>query len=136
MTVTATNNNMYYNNNSNSQTNSTGQNLDQNAFLQILVSELENQDPMNPQDSSTFVTQMAQLSSLEQMTSLNTTFNQALKMQQISTASAMIGHTVSLTDSNNNQVQGQVTKVTVTDSGVQVVVNGTGYDVSTVQSVE
>jgi flagellar basal-body rod modification protein FlgD len=39
-------------------------------FLQLLVAQLQNQDPLNPTDSSTFVTQLAQFEQLE--TSINT----------------------------------------------------------------
>ena len=37
------------------------------VFLQLLVSQLKNQDPLNPTDSTTFVTQLAQFSELEQV---------------------------------------------------------------------
>ena len=37
------------------------------VFLQLLVSQLKNQDPLNPTDSTTFVTQLAQFSQLEQV---------------------------------------------------------------------
>jgi flagellar basal-body rod modification protein FlgD len=40
--------------------------LNQNMFLQLLVTQLQNQDPMNPTDSTSFVTQLAQFQQLEQ----------------------------------------------------------------------
>ncbi len=40
--------------------------VDQNMFLQLLVAQLQNQDPSNPMDSSTFITQLAQFQQLEQ----------------------------------------------------------------------
>ena len=40
-------------------------------FLQLLVAQIKNQDPMNPTDSTTFMTQLAQFSDLEQLISLN-----------------------------------------------------------------
>ena len=45
--------------------------LGENAFMQLLVTQLQNQDPTQPQDSSQFVTQLAQFSSLEKLTSMN-----------------------------------------------------------------
>jgi flagellar basal-body rod modification protein FlgD len=40
----------------------------QNMFLQLLVAQLQNQDPTQPMDSTTFVTQLAQMQQLEQST--------------------------------------------------------------------
>jgi flagellar basal-body rod modification protein FlgD len=51
-----------------SQTSSTD--VDKNMFLQLLVAQLQNQDPLNPTDSTQFVTQLAQFQQLEQ--SVNT----------------------------------------------------------------
>lgn len=42
-------------------------NVDENQFLQLLVAQIKYQDPTNPTDSTTFVTQLAQFSSLEQL---------------------------------------------------------------------
>lgn len=58
----------------NTQTNSatSGQD-DEQMFLQLLVAQIKNQDPTNPMDSTQFVAQLAQFSSLEQLISLNTT---------------------------------------------------------------
>ena len=41
------------------------------VFLQLLVAQIQNQDPLNPTDSTTFVTQLAQFSDLEQLISIN-----------------------------------------------------------------
>lgn len=46
--------------------------LDKNAFLHLLTTQLANQDPLDPMDDREFIAQLAQFSSLEQMTLLNT----------------------------------------------------------------
>ncbi len=46
--------------------------LGKDAFLQMLVAQLKNQDPLNPMDGTAFVAQLAQFSSLEQLQNLNT----------------------------------------------------------------
>ena len=43
----------------------------QQTFLQLLVAQIKNQDPMSPTDSMQFVTQLAQFSSLEQLIGIN-----------------------------------------------------------------
>lgn len=52
-----------------------GTEMDQETFLNLLITQLQNQDPMNPQDSQEFVAQLAQFSSLEQLMSLNDGMN-------------------------------------------------------------
>jgi flagellar basal-body rod modification protein FlgD len=64
--------------------------LGKNDFLQLLVTQLKNQDPLNPMDDKEFIAQMAQFSSLEQMQNLNSSFN-AVK------AYNLLGKTISAT---------------------------------------
>lgn len=47
------------------------QELGQSEFLKLLVTQLENQDPMNPMDNQQFIAQLATFSSLEQLISIN-----------------------------------------------------------------
>ena len=60
---------------SSSSSTSTGTSAlgNEQVFLQLLVAQIQNQDPLNPMDSTTFMTQLAQFSDLEQLISLNTT---------------------------------------------------------------
>jgi flagellar basal-body rod modification protein FlgD len=52
--------------------------MGQNTFLKLLVEQLKNQDPLNPQDSAQFVAQLAQFNSLEQLISINSRLGQLL----------------------------------------------------------
>ena len=47
------------------------QELGKDAFMQLLVSQMQNQDPINPQSNEDFIAQLAQFSSLEQMQEVN-----------------------------------------------------------------
>ena len=51
---------------------STDPTVNKQTFLQLLVSQIKNQDPLNPADGTQFLTQLAQFSELEQMINVNT----------------------------------------------------------------
>ncbi len=56
---------------SSSASNSINGLANENTFLQLLVAQIQNQDPLNPTDSTTFLTQLAQFSQLEQLIDIN-----------------------------------------------------------------
>ncbi|WP_209122381.1 flagellar hook assembly protein FlgD [Alkalihalobacillus sp. BA299] len=56
-------------------------NLGKDDFLKILITQLQNQDPTNPMDDREFISQMAQFSSLEQMTNMNKTLEKFIAAQ-------------------------------------------------------
>ncbi len=61
--------------------------LDKNAFLKLLTTQLQNQDPLNPTDSTEFTAQLAQFSSLEQLSNINSTLD-TLQLYQASNNNA------------------------------------------------
>ena len=84
-------------------TASSSNTLGQSAFLQLLVTELQNQDPTSAQDPNTMITQMAQFSSLEQQTDTNTLLtsmqNHVSALFQAQ-SSSLIGTNVQVTSSS------------------------------------
>lgn len=74
-----------------------GQTLGKDAFLQLLVTQMQHQNPLDPQDNSEFVAQLAQFSSLEGITSLNDSVNAitgAMGSSQALQASGLVGRSV------------------------------------------
>lgn len=74
-----------------------GQELGKDAFLQLLVTQLKNQNPLDPQDNSEFVAQLAQFSSLEGITTLNDTVSglaSSYSSSQALQASSLVGRSV------------------------------------------
>lgn len=78
-----------------------GQETDKDMFLKLLVAQMGNQDPMNPQDPTQYITQLAQFSTLEQMQSMNDGMeylvgltNGVLVNSAMGTASGLIGKQV------------------------------------------
>jgi flagellar basal-body rod modification protein FlgD len=70
--------------------------LGKNEFLKLLTAQLQQQDPTQPMDSTAFVAQLAQFSSLEQMNNVNDTLTKMLTSQGTSlqtTAAGMVGKT-------------------------------------------
>jgi flagellar basal-body rod modification protein FlgD len=101
--------------------------LDRDAFLQLLVMQMQNQDPMEPMDNSQMIAQLAQLTSLEQMEKLNTSFDTLSgNVDQLNflNASSMIGKYVTGVDSSGTEMSGTVDGVQMQDSVVQLVVGG------------
>ncbi len=103
--------------------------LGQDGFLQLLVAEMQNQDPLSSsQDPTQSVTQMAQFSSVEQLTNLVQSSQQA---QSIS----LIGHTVAYTDSDGNAGSGVVDAVTFNSGSPVIDVSGVAIDPSQIVGV-
>jgi flagellar basal-body rod modification protein FlgD len=70
--------------------------LDKSAFLSLLTEQLKNQDPTQPMDNTAFVAQLAQFSSLEQMSNVNDNLTKLITTQSTSlqtTAASMVGKT-------------------------------------------
>ncbi|NOY60331.1 MAG: hypothetical protein GXO75_15585 [Calditrichaeota bacterium] len=81
------------------------QDLDKDAFLQLLVVQLKNQDPLSPMDNTAFVAQLAQFSSLEQLSNMNSSLQSSALVTQSMNNSVMaglIGKNIRATDNTLN----------------------------------
>jgi flagellar basal-body rod modification protein FlgD len=73
--------------------------LGQDAFLKLMITQMKNQDPLSPQSNSEFVAQLAQFSSVQGIEKLNTNFNNfssGFQSNQALQASALVGRSVSV----------------------------------------
>ena len=106
-----------------SSTTAGGVSLGGTDFLTLMLAQLKNQDPTSPIDSNTFLTQLAQLSEVQGITQLNTSFSGSLAASQTMQASSLLGHAVLATS-------GSATTTTAGDSvSGAVVVPQTSTDV-------
>ena len=132
--------------------------LGKNDFLQLLVTQLQNQDPLDPQDNSSYIAELAQFSSLEQMTNVAKSLEDLGKVVgNIDTSvlvgqlSSMIGmnidwvETINEADEEGNPISheeamtGVVTGVTIVEGAPSIVVEKDGVkyqvDISNVAHV-
>jgi len=92
-------------------------------FMKLLVTQLQNQNPLEPLDNNEMASQLAQMSSLEQLENMSSTFRQVLANEERLQALALIGKEVAfIPDGKTDAVTGRVESVTVTEEGVRVTV--------------
>lgn len=72
--------------------------VSKDEFLKLFVAQLKNQSPMDPMKGHEFIAQLAQFSSLEQLTSLNASFADTMKFQQLTGGSEFIGKKATYVD--------------------------------------
>lgn len=87
--------------------------LDINQFLQLMVSELTHQDPLNPMDNTQLVQQIGELRSIAASDQLTTTLQSVQTQQSLTTASSLIGKQVTALNSSNENISGKITSVSV-----------------------
>ena len=81
---------------SSTSTNRMNDALDKDAFLQLLVTQMQYQDPLDPQDNSEYVAQLAQFSSLEQMTNVYKSVEEVSKLVSNIDTSVLVGQLSSM----------------------------------------
>lgn len=87
--------------------------LDQDQFLQLIITELQNQDPLAPTDNAALLEQMSNLRSISANDSLMSTLNSFGVTQELTTASNLIGKTINAVDTAGGTVKGKVSSVSV-----------------------
>lgn len=100
-----------------------GSSLGKDDFLQLLVTQLQHQDPLNPMDDREFIGQMAQFTSLEQLSNLASSMDELRHADQISQGIGLIGHELTYESASGSLVAGTATSVQLTDGVIRIEVN-------------
>jgi flagellar basal-body rod modification protein FlgD len=103
-----------------STTKSTKPGLQASDFINMMVTQLQNQDPTQPTSNQELLTQMSQISQLQSSTDLSTTLKSVLQQSQLGSAAGLIGKPVHGLDTDNTTISGQVTSVSVTTDGTNL----------------
>ena len=109
------------------------QQLGKDEFLKLLITQLSHQDPTAPMQDKEFIAQMAQFSSLEQMTNMAADFSKLTAMLRGSEAYSVLGKNVELLE-GDRMIQGTVKAVTKGEIP-QILVNGVYYNWDQVNKV-
>lgn len=109
------------------------QELGKDDFLQLLIAQLTHQDPTSPMEDTQFIGQMAQFSSLEQMTNMNNNFSAISDLLTGSSAVNAVGKKVDL-NLGSGTVSGVISAAT-RGQNPEVMVNGNWYSWSAVKTV-
>ena len=89
--------------------------LDMSQFLNLMITELQNQDPLNPMENGEILQQISQIREIGVSAQLTDTLNAVLNGQNISSASALIGKDVKGLTDKGDKVSGKVDRVTISD---------------------
>ena len=136
----------------NQNARTTGLQNNSNMFLTLMLKQLESQDPTEPMDNTQWLSQLAQYSSLEQMTQMNSGLENCAKYinamyddmmlnSEINQTLAMIGKDVTLQipneadPKNPTKITGNVTEASFEDGTGKIKVNGQYYSIENVISI-
>ncbi len=111
------------------------QSLTVNDFTQMLVTELQNQDPTQPMSNTDLMNQVSQIQSIESNQQLTSTLQAVALGQSIASAGNLIGRTVSGLDANGNQVNGTVNSVSISNGSATLNVGSSALPLNNVTQI-
>ena len=110
-----------------------GEGLGKDEFMKILIAQLTHQDPTEPMKDTEFIAQMAQFSTLEQITNMTQDFGKLAGILSSSQALSLLGKSIELVD-GEQVVSGIVEEVSGRETPM-VLVNGKYYDFAKVEKI-
>ncbi|WP_421732356.1 flagellar hook assembly protein FlgD [Cellulomonas sp.] len=109
--------------------------LDKQAFLDLLVAQLRNQDPSSPMDSSQLMAQTTQLTTMEKLVQLSDTSRESFALQMRMAAASLVGQQVTWADADGGGHTGTVSGVSYAGSVPTVTVGDQTVALDAVSSV-
>ena len=104
-------------------------------FMQLLIAQLKNQDPMKPMEDKEFVTQLAQFSALEASEKMTQQMEELTGSQMLVQAATLIGKQVSAKLESGEVVTGTISQVKMVSGHPTAVVNGKEIDTSLITQI-
>ncbi len=105
-------------------------------YLNLLITQLQNQNPLDPLDNQEMASQLAQLSQLEQIEGMNRTFSEVLASTQQGQAASLIGKEVSwFPEDATEAVRGRVEGVDLSEGNVKLQVGNSIIELSDIEEI-
>src|SRR5919201_6451189 len=92
--------------------------LGKDDFLKLMVAQLQHQDPTNPLDDKEFMGQLAQFSTLEQITNMADGLDRLSLSGQVSQSIALIGHSIGYVRADGSSASGVAESVALEDGAI------------------
>ena len=110
--------------------------LGKDDFLKLLVTQLQHQDPMNPVDDKDFMGQMAQFTSVEQLTNMATAVDRMSTASQSTQSIALIGKTVGWKKADGSTGEGVAESVSFSDGAIKIKIGDDEIAPNEIESVK
>ncbi len=105
--------------------------VNKDEFLKLFVAQLKNQSPLDPLKGHEFIAQLAQFSTVEQLTSLNSSFADEFKFQQLLGGGDLIGRKATYIDTTfGGNGEGVIQGSKITDGSTSVVIDNKEIPIS------
>lgn len=106
-------------------------------FLDMLVTQLTHQNPLEPMDNNQMISQMAQFNTVDKLENLNQKMEDLLVYQNMVNSSNLIGKEVVVFDDiSGEMISGKVESIKVEQNKPSVVVDGITYDIANIQDIK
>lgn len=102
-------------------------------YMKLLITQLQNQNPLEPLDNNEMATQLAQFSQLQQLESMNSNFENVLTTTKMHYASSLVGKDISFLAQSMEDTIGIVNAIVdkiYTDENGDIILSAGGYDVN------
>jgi flagellar basal-body rod modification protein FlgD len=117
------------------ETSAPDQTLDTQDFMNLLIAQLQNQDPTQPMDSSEMVQQTTELGMMQELTQVQSDTDSSLTLQMQSTAASLLGQNVIYTNSSGVPATGIATAVSFSGSSPTVTIGGQSVALSAILGI-
>jgi flagellar basal-body rod modification protein FlgD len=105
-------------------------------FLKLLITQLQNQDPLNPTDNSDMLNQISQIRNIEATSELSSTLQSVLLGQNLASASSLVDKQISGLSDDGKMVSGRVERVTIADGVPRLVVGAATLSLKNVSEIQ